>query len=312
MKFEIDIRHNILNQFSEQLKTEVIGNELLLPNDFGTGKMEILDFPNRVEFYLIECNVSEEVEMHSINPKNSEWLLFNINLSDSAIHKTVNNQNINFQKFLPSGILVYTPDTRVYSSNPANSNFKIALIRVHRSFFNQYDTRSILSLQNTENAIIYEDINYTMENALKNIIKFKDNKIRSNSFLMQFLADISDKLKDRDLITSYEHLHPLDIKGLFMASSYLRNPLSQSIPSIKELAEIAGMGTTKFKTTFKQVFGKAPIQYHKKIKFEYAKDELESNRKTATELSYELGYSHPSKFTNAFKKIYGNVPSSFN
>ncbi|MFP2996829.1 AraC family transcriptional regulator [Spongiivirga sp. MCCC 1A20706] len=312
MNFKIDIRNNILNQFSEQLKTEVIDNTLVLPPNFGNGQIALYQFPNQIEFYHLKCTVSEIVELRSTNPRNSEWLLFNINLSKSAIEKTVNNQKINFQKFLPSGILFYTRDTHVFSSNPKNSDFEIVLIRVHTDFFKEYEGDKIFKLKNSKKAIIYEDLNYAMENALMNIIKFKDNRIRANAFLMQFLADILDKLKGRELSTTYEHLHPSDVKGLFIASAYLRNPVAHTVPSVKELAEIAGMGTTKFKTTFKQVFGKAPIQYHQKIKFDYAKTELESKRKSASELSYELGYSHPSKFTSAFKKIFGTVPSTFN
>jgi len=312
MNLKIDIRNNILNQFSEQLKTEIIDDKLILPSNFGVGQIELLKFPNQIEFYHLKFNLSNIVELQSTNPKNSEWLLFNINLSKSAVKKTVNNQKIDFQKFLPSGILFYTPDTHVSSSSPENLDFEIVLIRVHRDFFKQYESNNVSKLQNSENAIIYEDLDFAMESTLINIIKFKDRKLRASAFLMQFLADIFDKLKDRELPTNYEHLHPLDIKGLFMASAHLRNPVAKTIPSIKELAEIAGMGTTKFKTAFKQVFGKAPIQYHQKIKFDYAKNELESKRKSASELSYELGYSHPSKFTSAFKKIFGNVPSAFN
>jgi len=208
--------------------------------------------------------------------------------------------------------LFYTPDTHVSSSSPKHVDFEIVLIRIHRDFFKQYESYKIFNLQNSENALLYEDLDFAMESALKSLIEYKENKIRANSFLMQFLADIIDKLKNRELPTNYEHLHPMDIKGLFMASAHLRNPLAHNIPSIKELAGMAGMGTTKFKTTFKQVFGQAPIQYHQKIRFDYARKELESKRKSASELSYELGYSHPSKFTTAFKKIFGNVPSAFN
>lgn len=312
MDFKIDIKENILYQFSEQLKTAVIDNTLVLPPNFGCGQMEFRPFPNRIEYYHLKCNVSEIVELQSKNPIDSEWLLFNINLSQSSIRKTVNDQQVDFQKLLPSGILFYTPGTYVSSSSPKNVDFEIVLIRVHRSFFEQYQNDKIFELQHTESAIIYEDLDFAMENALVSVIKSKDNKIRANAFLMQFLAGVMDKVNHRDFPIKYEHLHPHDIKGLFMAATHLRNPLTPTNPSIKALAEIAGMGTTKFKTTFKQVFGKPPMQYHQKIKFEYAKSELENKRKSASELSYELGYSHPSKFTSAFKKIHGFLPSKFN
>ena len=115
MNFEIDITNNIIIQFSEQLKTEIIGNKLKFPSEFGIGFIELIQFPNQIEFYHFKFNLSEIVELKSTNPKNSEWLLLNINLSNSVVKKTVNNQEVNIQKFLPSGVLFYTPDTNVFS-----------------------------------------------------------------------------------------------------------------------------------------------------------------------------------------------------
>nr|WP_281350356.1 AraC family transcriptional regulator [Fulvivirga lutimaris] len=96
-----------------------------------------------------------------------------------------------------------------------------------------------------------------------------------------------------------------------MAAATLRNPLTQDVPNIETLASLASMSTTKFKLLFKQLFGSSPIQYHHKIRMEYAKDELITKRKTPTELSYEFGYSHPSNFTTAFKKYFNELPSNY-
>ena len=70
------------------------------------------------------------------------------------------------------------------------------------------------------------------------------------------------------------------------------------------------MGATKFKSSFKQVFGCAPMQYRNKIRLEYARDEINSHGRSPTEISYLLGYSHPSNFTAAYKKYFGEVPSA--
>ncbi len=95
-----------------------------------------------------------------------------------------------------------------------------------------------------------------------------------------------------------------------MASTHLRNPLARTAPTLTELAAIANMGITKFKTSFKQLFGSAPIQYRNKIRMEFAREEIVSRRKTPTQISYDLGYAHPSNFTTAYKKHFGELPSS--
>ena len=312
MDFKIDINKNILKQFSKQLSVDISNNALQTPMDFGKGGIELINFPHDIELYHVNFNLNNPTTLQSFNPENSDWILLNINLSKSALTKTVNNEELNFQKFLPSGILFYTRNTKVFSQSPANIDFEVILIRIPRDFFTEYEAELLKNLQSSQNAILYEDLNYKMEKALLNTIATKKNKIRAFSFLMQFLADLIDKFNLRDTEGNYDHLHPNDIKGLFMSAAFLRDPLAKHIPSITELAEIAGMGTTKFKNTFKQVFGKAPIQYHQSIRFGYAREELENKRKTPSELSYELGYSHPSKFTMAYKKMFGELPSVTN
>lgn len=305
----LDVSKNILDQFAEQIEGVASHNSFKISKTIGEGEMDLVQFPNAIELYHFQFQLAQEVQTQSFNPEKSEWLLLNINLSKKAMKKTVNDAVVDIQKFLPSGILLYTPKTKVYSMSPPMEAFEIVLIRIHKHFFDTYLSEEISALQNSENAVIYEDLEAKMENNLLKVLSSKTNTLRAHAFLMQFIADFIDKLKSREQEHHFEHLHPTDVKGLFMASAHLRNPKAETLPSIKELAEIAGMGTTKFKTTFKQVFGKPPMQYHQKIKFDYARQELLAKRKTASELSYELGYSHPSKFTEAFKKQFGELPS---
>ena len=69
------------------------------------------------------------------------------------------------------------------------------------------------------------------------------------------------------------------------------------------------MGTTKFKASSHAVFGVAPLRYRNKVRMDYAHDELVPARKRPTDVSYELGYSHPSKFSTALKKQFVQLPS---
>lgn len=310
MQLRIDVSQNILDQFAHQLKNivEVEENAIEIKKGFGEGRFTLVTFPNQLELYHLSSYANLDVSINSQNPADSEWLLYNINLANQGLEKTVNNQQVNIQRFLPSGILIYTPQTRVFSTSSANTRFEVALVRFHRSFLANYLEQSLTILENTDNAVLYEDLDHYLEKFLRSAIQTK-NKITAHASLLSFMGGVIEKLQQRDLEEKYEQLHPDDLKGLFTAAAYLRDPLATNIPSINQLALAAGMGTTKFKTYFKQVFGEPPIQYHRKIKLEYARQELITQRKTASELSYELGYSHPSKFTAAYKKQFGIVPS---
>jgi len=206
-------------------------------------------------------------------------------------------------------MLFYTPQTKVYSLSLPNTVFEIALIRFPKSFLADYLSTDLANLQNAQKAIIYEDLDNESEQLLVQALQPTANKLKRHSQLLHLLGIFFDKLLRRKKEDNYHNLHPTDLKNLFIAAAKLRNPLIQQIPSIEQLAKIAGMGSTKFKNCFKQVFGNPPIKYHQKIRMEYAQKELQGHQKTISEISYELGYSHPSKFTVAYKKQFNQLPS---
>ena len=220
----------------------------------------------------------------------------------------MNGQQLDIQKYLPSGILFYPPNIKVTSKSPIDTNFEIVLIRFHKDLLRSYFEERQDFIYDVKDTIIYEDLDTKSEELIKKIIHSK-NKLNSHVYLLNFLSIFFDKLSSRESQIQYENIHPQDIKQLFLAAAALRNPLSKEVPNVDNLAKMAGMGKTKFKNMFKQVFGCPPKQYHQKIKMDYAKEELQKNIKTSTEIAYEIGYSHPSKFTRAFKNHFGCPPS---
>ena len=309
MQFNIDVTQNIFQQFAAPLGVDPTAPHASMTSELGKGQIHQLAFPNQLELYHFSFQLKTPFHVHSQNPPQSEWLLLNINLSKAVMEKTVNQQEIQIQRYLPSGILFYTPETEVYSVSPPGVAFEIALVRFHRSFLAPYLPESLQLLSQADRAILYEDLDYQSEKLIWQALDVEQSFLQRHADLLGFLSIFLDKLKKRESEERYEHLHPQDVKRLFLASAHLRDPLTPNIPSIEELSRIAGMGTTKFKTTFKQVFGRPPKRYHQKIRMEYAREQLASKQKSPSELSYELGYSHPSKFTNAYKKEFGELPS---
>lgn len=308
-EFKLDIRKNILSQFAQQLDLPIIDQQINLANNIGKGTIQLHSFPQQLELYHLKVEANAAIKMNSKNPADSDWLLININLANTAISKTVNQQALDIQKYLPSGMLFYTPCTEVHSASPPHNSFEIALIRFPKSFLSNYLTADFSILQNTQNALIYEDLDVASEKLLLNALQSTTNKLKRHSSILGFLGIFADKLTKRTTKQKYHNLHPNDVKNLFVAATLLRNPLAKQIPTIEQLAKMSSMGTTKFKNCFKQVFGSPPIKYHQKIRMAYAQKELLEKQKSISEISYELGYSHPSKFTVAFKKTFNCLPS---
>lgn len=311
LNIELDISKNLKDQFQEYFKLKEVQGEYFLHQTIGGGQaMVFVDFPGQMEFYHFKKSYFKiPIEMKSINPIDSEWFLIHINLSKTKQQKKANDEIIDFQKHLPIGLLLYGPGLEIDTQLPPNVEMELASIHFHRSFLDTYFENWKDSIDTTKN-LVYEDLDYQLENALFKSLSAIGNKIECHANVLQFMNLFFEKISAHSRIDHHENLHSEDVKNLFKASVHLRNPLATTAPTISELATIANMGITKFKTSFKQLFGSAPLQYRNKIRMEFAREVIVAKRKTPTEISYDLGYAHPSNFTTAYKKYFGELPSS--
>ena len=301
----VNIDQHIAPQFIDYLELDPV--TLRVPPKNGAGYIKFVDLPGKLEFYhfVAEDNGSGG-SVRSINPTDSEWYLIHMNLSGYQQRKEVDGEVVHLHKHAPAGMLLYCPGIDIFTRHPPHSAMEFSSIRFHKSFLEEYFPASIISPQRT---FIYEDLDVESERWLRNALSSMDDKMECHSWVLKILHRFCKKLERHENSDANDQFHPADIKGLFMASGVLRNPLSEQIPSIEELASIAGMSPTKFKTSFRLMFGSAPRQFHTKIKMEYAREQLQLRKQQPVEISYALGYSHPSNFTAAFKKFFGELPS---
>lgn len=313
MNVELNITKNLKNQFQHYFKLKEVNGEYFIDPTIGSGQsMKFVDFPGQMEFYHFNKSYFKiPVQMKSINPIDSEWFLIHINLSKTKQQKSVGDESIEFHKHLPIGLLLYGPGLEIDTKLPPNIEMELATIHFHRSFLDTYFENWKDSIDISKN-LVYEDLDFKLENALHKALFSIRNKIECHANVLHFMNLFFEKIRAHSRTTHHESLHSEDVKYLFKASAYLRNPLATSTPTLDELASIANMGITKFKSSFKQLFGSAPIQYRNRIRMEFAREEIMSRRKTPTEISYDLGYAHPSNFTTAYKKHFGELPSSQN
>ncbi|UII80445.1 helix-turn-helix transcriptional regulator [Flagellimonas sp. CMM7] len=307
-KVHININEKLSNQFIDHFEMEPQNDELKMDTRFGNGGMQFIEFPSKVDFYHFKSGVFHvPICMRSVNPKDTNSFLFHINLSKVKQEKEVGGQIIQFQKHMPIGVLVYGPGMDIETHFASNVNVEVTSFQVHKDFFKFYFDDSI----KIQEGMSYEDLDHEMEECLRMALNHLNDRISCHQYVLEFMKLLIVKLSRRDKSSQKLDIHKEDMQQLFMASSRLRNPIEKKLPTVKELADSAGMSTSKFKLLFKQLFGTSPIQFHHKIRMEYARNELMTKRRTPTELSHEFGYSHPSNFTTAFKKYFGELPSAY-
>jgi len=112
-------------------------------------------------------------------------------------------------------------------------------------------------------------------------------------------------IKTKKLSTKEETL-----KRLLVAYEFIHDNIGESI-STEELAFVSSLSKFHLYDSFKNAFGKTPHQYINRLKIAKAKEMLQNNEVSVSEVSDAFGYSDLSVFSKVFKKTYGNPPSYY-
>ena len=81
--------------------------------------------------------------------------------------------------------------------------------------------------------------------------------------------------------------------------------------SLKKIAAEFGISESKLKTGFKKVFSRTIFDYIRALRFKYAEKLIREKELSILEIAYEIGYSNPSHFSQAFKERYGELPKAY-
>jgi AraC-like DNA-binding protein len=86
----------------------------------------------------------------------------------------------------------------------------------------------------------------------------------------------------------------------------------QPFPGIPHLSKEIGISPSKLKTDFKKEVGKSLFQFFQEKQMALAKQMLSNDSLLIKNISYTFGYENVSKFSAAFKKHHGHLPSERN
>jgi AraC family transcriptional regulator len=82
-------------------------------------------------------------------------------------------------------------------------------------------------------------------------------------------------------------------------------------PSVAELAQEAGVHRSHFARSFRSHFGCTVSEFVRRLRIEWAGEQLRSRQFTLSEVSLRAGFGDQAHFTRAFKRITGVTPGEY-
>ncbi|MFD0931246.1 helix-turn-helix domain-containing protein [Psychroflexus salinarum] len=132
-------------------------------------------------------------------------------------------------------------------------------------------------------------------------------KAQSLSLISSFFKNVFADLRHE----SYQENGAADYKLIAKCESMIASNLSAPFIGIEALAQKLNISSTKLKMDFKSVYGSTILQYIIDKKMQLAMQLLLTTELQIKHISNQVGYDSPSKFSAAFKKKYGKLPSAY-
>jgi AraC-like DNA-binding protein len=120
--------------------------------------------------------------------------------------------------------------------------------------------------------------------------------------LMAETTRILDGMDAQKLSTRVETLRRLNV-----ARGYLHAVTDRPV-ELAELAKVAGISRFQLLRSFRDAFGAPPAAYHRSLRLELAKAEIDRNLLSCSEAAHRFGFADGSSFSHAYKRVFGQAP----
>ena len=137
---------------------------------------------------------------------------------------------------------------------------------------------------------------------------YKRQKLFYESKVTEALSLVVEYQKKRP--TAPSKLSQSDLERIQTVAAYLSDHYASEIP-MERLTQIACMGTTKLKSSFKKVYDCTITEYIQQRRMSQAEYLLTNTDLSIGQIAQTVGYSTSSRFAELFRKSTGLLPGEF-
>ena len=159
---------------------------------------------------------------------------------------------------------------------------------------------------------LFEPFSFKIKNANIYLDSFMQAQRQQARKVMGYDSKIKSELYNiiYNLQTEY-HTPYTNSKIIDPAINYIHSNYCKENISIGHLSSLCGISTVHLRNTFIKLFAQSPIKYINNLKMTRAKELLDSQFYTVSEVCFLSGYNNESYFSREFKKHLGISPSEY-
>ena len=216
------------------------------------------------------------------------------------------------------GIILKFEGETVYSQNGVeyvSDNFNIVILPKGSSYEWKCNKAGHFAIVEFDSDLEYDEIlTFSVSDGerflkmLKNI-EYKRN-IKKPMYEQESIRDIYSLIIELSKVEDKRYFPEEKRKKIAPAIEYIAKNYTRQIKNI-EIAEICGLSEVYLRKLFSEIYGVSPMAYVKKLKIKKAKEMLESDFGSISDIAHSLGYSNIYDFSRDFKKQVGVSPTKY-
>jgi len=314
-EFQVKKNYHFITAFAKHFDTIVKDDKVYLPEWLGAGHIQQI-YLDGMAMFIHNYKLKEELILKRQPSATNESVTIKFDRSN-YLSKYSQQDHDPFSDRLPNfDVEMATCNFYAELKIPANKQINFLIIGTSRRYLIELlkseKPYTVLDLVQTHPSFVrHSTITPEMDHMLKQIIQ-----VNSTTDLPMLLF----KIKAYELIY---HLFkglfkrsikvPVDIKRedaekIYLVRIALLRDL-KSCPKLPELVELSGLGLTKLKKLFGQIFGQSIHSYYQTLRMMEAGSLL--NHLSVSETGYALGFTNLSHFTRLFEKHHQIKPKHF-
>jgi len=315
-EFQVGKGFHFLTAFAQHFNTKIIKDRVYLPETIGQGYIQhvVLDGFN---LFVHNYKLKQELVLVRKPALSNQGITLKFDRSKVLLKIDQNKKQTFIDQVANWEVEIETCNVKSVLRMPTTRQINLIIIGITRQNLLDLlkagdDGSKILDLlKNHPSFVIHEVISPEMAISLKQIIQI-DSLSHMSNLLYKTKAQELIYYLFRNFLKRYCHKAnnwtALDIEKIYIVRAALLRDLSKC-PRLPELAKLSGLGISKLKAIFTQVFGKSTYHYFQSVRMMEAADLL--NTLNVSETGYKLGFTNLSHFTRLFEKHHQMKPKQF-
>lgn len=283
-------------------------------SEYGNGNFRIIDF-NRM-FLILMASFTPKKSFEKISNIHQDYFEISQFETNTSSFKVGGRKTRNVEQ----GICCYVNTNKtVHAYCESGKLTKFTKIIITKDYFDSFlKARYGDNYENFKDAIHYVspnpnslELNFVFQQIQDCKAVGTSQKLYLESKVLEVLSLVTHNLNQSLKRTRLSvKLDKKDFRLLSKVITFMKKNLSE-YPSMKELATVANMSTTRFQMAFKQAYGTTPYQYLKEMRMNHALLLLQNSDYNVQTIANEVGYKNAGHFAGILKKTYGITPKKY-